>query len=95
MAASFRMRMNGIRDEFLNLDFPCVAQIIEHSNRPLMADISRQILEPMYQSFLVIHTDVIWNPETKSAEEHRFLREKTHVYLELAVRSTSWPFVLF
>ncbi|KAJ7863040.1 hypothetical protein B0H14DRAFT_3444250 [Mycena olivaceomarginata] len=76
--------MNGVRDEFLNLDFPCVAQIIEHSNRPLMADISRQILEPMYQSFLVIHADAIWNPETKSAEERRFLREKTRVYLELA-----------
>ncbi|KAJ7829801.1 hypothetical protein B0H14DRAFT_3465335 [Mycena olivaceomarginata] len=76
--------MNGVRDEFLNLDFPCIAQIIEHSNRPLMADISRQILEPMYQSFLVIHVDAIWNPETKSAEERRFLREKTRVYLELA-----------
>jgi hypothetical protein len=39
--------------------------------------------------------DAIWNPETKSAEEHRFLWEKTRVYLELAVRSTSWPLVLF
>jgi hypothetical protein len=83
--------MNGVCDEFLNLDFPCVAQIIEHSNHPLIVDISRQILEPMYQSFLVIHMDVIWNPETKSAEEHRFLREKTCMYLELAVRSSSWP----
>jgi hypothetical protein len=87
--------MNGVCDKFLNLDFPCVVQIIEHSNWPLMADISRQILEPMYQSFLVIHADAIWNPETKSTEEHWFLWEKTHVYLELAVRTTSWQFVLF
>jgi hypothetical protein len=45
----------------------------------------------MYQLFLVIHVDAIWNPETKSAEERRFMREKIHVYLELAVRSSSWP----
>ncbi|KAJ7812309.1 hypothetical protein B0H14DRAFT_3478936 [Mycena olivaceomarginata] len=58
--------------------------IIEHSNRPLMSDISRDILEPMYQAFLVIHADAIWNPEMKSAEERRFMREKTRIYLELA-----------
>ncbi|KAJ7691674.1 hypothetical protein B0H14DRAFT_3531784 [Mycena olivaceomarginata] len=76
--------MFGVRDEFSNLDFPCVAQIVEHSNRPLMSDISREILEPMYQAFLVIHADAIWNPEAKSAEERRFMREKTRIYLELA-----------
>jgi hypothetical protein len=41
----------------------------EHSNRPLMSDISCEILEPMYQVFLLIHADVIWNPETKSTDE--------------------------
>ncbi|KAJ7337615.1 hypothetical protein DFH08DRAFT_812938 [Mycena albidolilacea] len=56
-----------------------MAQIIEYSNRPLMADISCQILEPMYQLFLVIHVDTNWNLETKSAEEHWFLREKMQV----------------
>ncbi|KAJ7749753.1 hypothetical protein B0H14DRAFT_3513566 [Mycena olivaceomarginata] len=84
MATSFRTRVFGVRDEFMNLDFPSVAWIVEHSNRPLMADISREILEPMYQAFLIIHADTIWNPETKSAEERRFMREKTRVYLELA-----------
>jgi hypothetical protein len=77
----------GVRDEFMNLDFPSVVRIVKHSNRPLMADISWEILEPMYQAFLIIHADAIWNPETKSAEECRFMREKTRVYLELAVRS--------
>ncbi|KAJ7737469.1 hypothetical protein B0H14DRAFT_3516287 [Mycena olivaceomarginata] len=76
--------MFGVCDEFLNLDFPCIAQIVEHSNRPLMSDISREILEPMYQVFLVIHADAIWNPKTKSAEERHFMREKTRIYLELA-----------
>jgi hypothetical protein len=33
--------------------------------------------------------------ETKSTQERRFLQEKTHVYLELVVRSTSWLLVLF
>jgi hypothetical protein len=94
MATSFRTRAVGVRDEFMNLDFPSVARIVEHSNRPLMAHISREILEPMYQAFLIFHADAIWNPETKSAEERRFMREKTRVYLELAVRSAScchWP----
>ncbi|KAJ7693517.1 hypothetical protein B0H14DRAFT_3531083 [Mycena olivaceomarginata] len=49
-----------------------------------MAHISREILEPMYQAFLIIPVDAIWNPETKSAKECRFMREKTRVYLELA-----------
>ncbi|KAJ7803364.1 hypothetical protein B0H14DRAFT_3487407 [Mycena olivaceomarginata] len=84
MATSFRTRVFGVRDEFINLDFPSVARIVEHSNRPLMADISWEILEPMYQAFLIIHVDAIWNPETKSAEERQFMREKTRVYLELA-----------
>jgi hypothetical protein len=89
MATSFRTRVFSVRDEFMNLNFPSVAQIVEHSNRPLMADISREILEPMYQVFLIIHVDAIWYPETKSAEERQFMREKTRVYLELAVRSAS------
>jgi hypothetical protein len=55
-----------------------------------MSDISWEILEPMYQAFLVIHVDAIWNPETKSAEERRFMREKTRIYLELVVRTSSW-----
>ncbi|KAJ7787480.1 hypothetical protein B0H14DRAFT_3505425 [Mycena olivaceomarginata] len=69
MATSFRTRVFGVRDEFMNLDFPSVARIVEHSNRPLMADISREILEPMYQAFLIIHADAIWNPETKVGGE--------------------------
>jgi hypothetical protein len=83
MATSFRTRAVGVRDEFMNLDFPSVARIVEHSNRPLMAHISREILEPMYQAFLIIHADAIWNPETKSAEERRFMREKTRVYFRV------------
>jgi hypothetical protein len=50
-----------------------------------MLDISHEILEPMYQVFLVIHVNVIWNPGMKSTEERQFMREKTHVYLELVV----------
>ncbi|KAJ7803721.1 hypothetical protein B0H14DRAFT_3487081 [Mycena olivaceomarginata] len=69
MATSFHTRVFGIRDEFMNLDFPSVAQIIEHLNRSLMADISWEILEPMYQAFLIIHADAIWNPETKVGGE--------------------------
>jgi hypothetical protein len=85
--------MFGVRNKFLDLNFPCVVQVVKHSNRPLMSDISQEILEPMYQVFLVIHADVKWNPETKSAEECQFMREKTRIYLELVVRTSSWQLV--
>jgi len=89
MAHSPRSRTLAIRDEFLNLDFPSMGQVFDYSNHPFMTALTREVLEPMYQVFLVIHEDATWRSELKSKGERVAMRNKVREYLELAVRPVS------
>lgn len=74
-----------VRDEFLNCNFETVGQMYDFANHPFLAQVSRELLEPLYQSFLRIREDFTWAPETKTKGERRVMRQRVRDYLELAV----------
>lgn len=79
----------AVRDEFLNCEFSTVGQMYDFASHPFMARISRELLEPLYQSFLRIREDFTWSPESKTKGERRIMRQRVRDYLDLAVCSSA------
>ncbi|KAJ7882868.1 hypothetical protein B0H13DRAFT_1890714 [Mycena leptocephala] len=73
-----------VHDEFLNCNFPTVRQMVDFAHYPFMAQVSREILEPLYQFFLRIHEDFTWSPETKTKGEKHVMHQRIRDYLEMA-----------
>ncbi|KAJ7118194.1 hypothetical protein C8R44DRAFT_878818 [Mycena epipterygia] len=58
-------RRPGIRDEFLNLDFPTTGQLFDYAEHPFMKKVSRELLEPLFQFYIRIRDDFSWAESTK------------------------------
>ncbi|KAJ7880886.1 hypothetical protein B0H13DRAFT_1891549 [Mycena leptocephala] len=77
-------------DKFLNCDFSTVGQMVDFAHHPFMAQVSREILEPLYQFFLHIREDFTWSPETKTKGEKRVMQQCVRDYLEMTGRLSDY-----
>ncbi|KAJ6542557.1 hypothetical protein B0H19DRAFT_1076646 [Mycena capillaripes] len=69
----------------LRCNIATVGELFTFANHPFLAKISREVLKPLYQFFLLIREDFTCTPENKSKTERRVTRQRVREYLVLAV----------
>ncbi|KAJ6534915.1 hypothetical protein B0H19DRAFT_1080324 [Mycena capillaripes] len=69
----------AVREEFLNCNIATIGELFTFANHPFLAKISREVLEPLYQFFLLIREDFTCTPENKSKTERQVARRRARL----------------
>ncbi|KAJ7654148.1 hypothetical protein DFH06DRAFT_1330248 [Mycena polygramma] len=70
-----------VREEFQSCDFETIAEMIDFANRPFMAKLSRDVLEPLYLTYVKIREENFFPSTGPTRSQLRWIRTHVREYL--------------